>query len=116
MTDASLTSPPDIHTGRAAARLGALAHETRLTVFRALMRAGPDGLAAGALAEAAQVSASNLSSHLGVLLSAGLVSVRRDGRQRIYAPDFEAVRELLGFLVNECCQGAPEVCGGLVKC
>ena len=116
MTADTLATAPDALTGQASARLGALAHETRLTVFRALMRAGPGGLAAGALAEAAQVSASNLSSHLGVLLGAGLVSVRRDGRQRIYAPDFEAVRELLGFLVNECCQGAPEVCGGLVKC
>ncbi|MGY6628865.1 MAG: ArsR/SmtB family transcription factor [Oceanicaulis sp.] len=111
-----LSTTPDAPTRQASVRLGALAHETRLTVFRALMRAGPEGLAAGALAEAAQVSASNLSSHLGVLLGAGLVTVRRDGRQRIYAPDFDAIRELLGFLVNECCQGAPEVCGGLVKC
>ncbi|WBQ10659.1 ArsR family transcriptional regulator [Hyphomonadaceae bacterium ML37] len=112
----TLATAQDALTGQASARLGALAHETRLTVFRALMRAGPEGLAAGALAGSAQVSASNLSSHLNVLLGAGLVTVRRDGRQRIYAPDLEAVRELLGFLVNECCQGAPEVCGGLVKC
>ncbi len=116
MTANALATAPDAPTLQASVRLGALAHETRLTVFRALMRAGPDGLAAGALAEAAQVSASNLSSHLGVLLGAGLVSVRRDGRQRIYAPDFDAVRDLLGFLVNECCQGAPEVCGGLIRC
>ncbi|WBQ12071.1 ArsR family transcriptional regulator [Hyphomonadaceae bacterium BL14] len=116
MTADTLATGPEALTGQASARLGALAHETRLTVFRALMRAGPGGLAAGALADAAQVSASNLSSHLNVLLGAGLVTVRRDGRQRIYAPDLDAVRELLGFLVNECCQGAPEVCGGLVRC
>lgn len=116
MTADALATAPDAPTLQASARLGALAHETRLTVFRALMRSGPDGLAAGALAEAAGVSPSNLSSHLGVLLGSGLVSVRRDGRQRIYAPDFDAVRELLGFLVNECCQGAPEVCGGLMTC
>lgn len=116
MTTDTLATAPDALTGQASARLGALAHETRLNVFRALMRAGPGGLAAGALADAAQVSASNLSSHLNVLLGAGLVTVRRDGRQRIYAPDLDAVRELLGFLVNECCQGAPEVCGGLVRC
>lgn len=116
MTEDTLATAADALTAQASARLGALAHETRLTVFRALMRAGPGGLAAGALADAAQVSASNLSSHLNVLLGAGLVTVRRDGRQRIYSPDLDAVRELLGFLVNECCQGAPEVCGGLVRC
>ncbi|KAA5803435.1 helix-turn-helix transcriptional regulator [Alkalicaulis satelles] len=113
---AAVSITTDALTAEAAGRLAALAHETRLTVFRALMRAGPDGLAAGALAQAAGVSASNLSAHLSVLLNAGLVSVRRDGRQRIYAPDFAHVRELLGFLVNECCQGAPEVCGGLIRC
>jgi DNA-binding transcriptional ArsR family regulator len=116
MTADTLIPVQDARAADASARLGALAHETRLTVFRAVMRAGPGGLAAGALADAAQVSASNLSSHLNVLLGAGLVTVRRDGRQRIYAPDLDAVRELLGFLINECCQGAPEVCGGLVRC
>jgi len=80
----TLATAQDALTGQASARLGALAHETRLTVFRALMRAGPEGLAAGALAGSAQVSSSNLSSHLNVLLGAGLVTVRRDGRQRIY--------------------------------
>lgn len=91
-------------------RLAALAHETRLAVFRALVSAGPAGLAAGALASAVGVSPSNLSAHLSVLSAAGLTAMRREGRNRIHAVELEAVGGLVDFLVSDCCGGQPEVC------
>ncbi len=97
----------------AAARLSALAHEARLKIFRALVAAGPEGLPAGRLAEAVTVAPSNLSAHLSVLAHAGLARVRPEGRQRIWSVDLEAVAGLVGFLVEDCCQGRPEVCAPL---
>lgn len=91
----------------------ALSHETRLIVFRAIMRAGPKGMTAGDLAERAQVTPSNLSAHLAVLTKSGLVTMRRDGRRRFYAPALSSVSELVRFLVDECCNGHPEVCAQL---
>ena len=105
----------NIHTidADAVKRFGALAHLTRLTVFRALMKAGPEGVTAGDLAKAAQVSPSNLSAHLTVLTEAGLAVVTRDGRKRYYAPELDAVADLISFLVEDCCDGRPEVCAQL---
>ncbi|MBR9826018.1 MAG: metalloregulator ArsR/SmtB family transcription factor [Alphaproteobacteria bacterium] len=91
-------------------RLAALAQGTRVKIFKALMRAGPDGLAAGVLAERLEVAPNTLSAHLSVLSEADLVSARREGRMRIYAVELEAVSQLLSFLVDDCCQGNPEVC------
>ncbi len=96
-------------------RFAALSHPTRLVVFRRVMRAGPDGAAAGALAEAAGVSPSNLSAHLAILTDAGLITVRAEGRKRIFAPQLESVASLVRFLVDECCDGHPEVCHALPK-
>ena len=89
----------------AIAALAALAQETRLDVFRLLVRAGPNGLAAGAVAEALAIPAATLSFHLKELKSAGLVRARREGRSLIYAPDFAAMNALVGFLTESCCQG-----------
>ena len=97
----------------AAKGFGALAHATRLIVFRALMKAGPAGVTAGDLAKAAQVSPSNLSAHLTVLTEAGLAAMTRDGRKRYYAPELDAVASLVSFLVEDCCDGRPEVCAQL---
>lgn len=94
----------------AATRFGALAHTTRLKVFKILMQAGPEGRPAGELAELAQVSPSNLSAHLSVLSQADLIEVRREGRMRIYAVCVENIAQLVDFLVDDCCQGHPEVC------
>ena len=94
-------------------RFSALSHPTRLLVFRRVMQAGPPGVTAGALAEAADVSPSNLSAHLSILTEAGLVSVRAEGRKRIFAPHLEGVAELVRFLVDDCCDGHPEVCAAL---
>lgn len=89
--------------------LAALAHERRLALFRALVVAGPAGLSAGAIARALDVPPSSLSHHLGLLEQAGLTTVRRAGRSLIYAADFAAMRALIGFLTEDCCQGlAPE--------
>ncbi len=95
---------------RACAQLAALAHETRLKIFRALVSAGPAGLPAGALAEGVGISPSNLSAHLVVLTGAGLAHVRKAGRQRIYAADLVATAELVSFLVADCCGGDPDLC------
>lgn len=88
----------------------ALAHPTRLSVFKALIVAGPDGLPAGALADLVEVSPSNLSAHLAALSAAGLIKARAKGRSRIYAVEMDQVAALVDFLVADCCQGHPEVC------
>jgi DNA-binding transcriptional ArsR family regulator len=94
--------------------LGALAHEGRLDVFRLLVRAGPDGMAAGEIARETGAVPSTLSANLNILSRAGLVSARRDGRSIIYTAAYGQMRELLGFLMEDCCGGKPEICAPLV--
>jgi DNA-binding transcriptional ArsR family regulator len=89
----------------------ALSQQTRLAVFRALVQAGPDGMAAGALAELAQVPASTLSAHLRVLEHAGLVTSRRLSRHIFYAARYDTARALIAFLMEDCCAGHPAICG-----
>ncbi len=93
--------------------LSALAHETRLSTFRLLVQAGPDGLAAGELARRLDVVANTMSAHLSVLGNAGLVRSRRAGRSIIYSAAYDRMTELLAFMMQDCCSGAPEVCGPL---
>lgn len=90
--------------------LSALAQETRLEVFRLLMRAGPGGMAAGAVAARIGVQPATLSFHLRELERAGLLTARRESRQMFYAPDFRGMRALLAFLTEDCCGGHPEIC------
>lgn len=87
--------------------LGALAQETRLAAFRLLVQAGPDGLAAGRIADALAVSPATLSFHLKELAHAGLVSATSDSRYVIYRADFAAMNALMAYLTEHCCQGAP---------
>ncbi len=94
----------------AVATLGALAQETRLAVFRLLVKAGPAGLPAGVIAERMGVAPATLSFHLKELERAGLLIGRRESRQIYYAPDFEGMRRLLAFLMEDCCQSDPQVC------
>ncbi len=89
----------------AVSALAALAHDRRLAVYRTLVVAGPDGLAAGAIAQALDVPPSSLSHHLGLLEQAGLATVRRAGRSLFYAADFAAMRALIDFLTEDCCRG-----------
>ena len=94
--------------------LGALAHETRLSVFRMLVKAGPDGMIAGAIAQNCGVPPSTMSHHLATLERAGLVQSERESRLIHYRADFAGMRQLLTFLMQDCCQGAPEMCGDLM--
>ena len=98
----------------AVAALSALAQEHRLAVFRLLVQAGPKGLPAGQVAEALDLAPNTLTFHFDRLRAAGLVTVRRDGRSMIYAAQFETMNTLLGFLTENCCQGATETCAPAV--
>jgi ArsR family transcriptional regulator len=94
--------------------LSALAQESRLKVFRLLVRGGAEGMAAGAVAKALQIPPNTLSAHLGVLARAKLVTARKEGRSVIYAVDLAGTRKLLSFLVEDCCRGQPQHCGPLI--
>ncbi|MFC3096440.1 ArsR/SmtB family transcription factor [Alteraurantiacibacter palmitatis] len=94
--------------------LGALAHGTRLSVFRLLVTAGPDGLIAGAIAERQGVPPSTLSHHLAALERAGLILSERQSRLIRYRADYAGMRRLLTFLMQDCCQGVPEMCPDLL--
>ena len=86
--------------------LGALANEHRLSVFRLLVRAGADGLPAGAIAAELGIPNSSLSFHLAHLNQAGLVTQERQGRSLIYSANYAAVNALVGYLMENCCAGA----------
>ena len=94
----------------ALAALAALAQENRLDVFRLLVEAGPDGMSAGAVAEAVGLPPNTLTFHFDRLRDAGLVTVRREGRSMIYAARFEIMNDLISFLTENCCQGAADAC------
>lgn len=94
--------------------LGALAHETRLSVFRTLVKAGTEGMIAGAIAEYQRVPPSTMSHHLATLERAGLVQSERESRLIHYRADYLGMRRLLMFLMQDCCQGAPEMCSDLM--
>lgn len=99
----------------AIAGLSALAHEGRLATFRMLVQAGPTGIAAGDIARRLGTPANSLSVSLKILDHAGLVSARRDGRSIIYSARYEQMTELLGYLTQDCCDGAPSICGPLAE-
>src|SRR5258707_5188869 len=91
----------------AVAALSALAQESRLAMFRLLVQAGPDGMAAGEVAEALDLAPNTLTFHFDRLRMAGLVTVRREGRSMIYAAQFDRMNALVAFLTENCCGGAP---------
>jgi len=94
--------------------LAALAQDNRLDVFRLLVQAGPEGMPAGAVADALDLAPNTLTFHFDRLRTAGLVTVRREGRSMIYAAQFEQMNALLGFLTENCCGGAP--CAPAAEC
>jgi DNA-binding transcriptional ArsR family regulator len=96
-------------------RLSALAQEARLAVFRLLVRAGSDGVAAGEIARSLDIPPNTLSAQLTVLANAELVTSRRAGRSIIYAANYEGMSELLLYLMEDCCQGRVEVCAPLAE-
>lgn len=89
----------------------ALSQATRLQMVRALVVAGPRGMAAGAVGEAVGASSSSASFHLSHLERSGLVTSRRESRSIVYAANFDGLSGLVEFLMRDCCQGRPEVCG-----
>lgn len=89
--------------------LAALSQESRLGIFRILMRTGPEGLSAGKIGEALGIAPSSLSFHLKELSHANLVVSRQEGRYVIYSANFAAMNELLAFLTEDCCGG--RACG-----
>jgi DNA-binding transcriptional ArsR family regulator len=97
----------------AAAGLSALAHEGRLAIFRLLVTAGPDGVAAGDIARHVASPPSTTTANLNVLNHAGLIASRRDGRSVLYSANFGVMTDLLGFLMADCCGGRPEICAPL---
>jgi ArsR family transcriptional regulator len=93
--------------------LSALAHEGRLNTFRLLVRVGAAGMPAGDIARATGVLPNTLSSNLSILSVAGLITSHREGRSIIYSAAFDHMRELLAFLMEDCCAGNPEICAPL---
>lgn len=100
-----------METKTAVTALAALAQESRLSIFRLLVQAGPAGLPAGKIGEALGVAPSSLSFHLKELAYADLVSSRQEGRFVIYTANFQAMDELLAFLTENCCGGKPCLSG-----
>jgi ArsR family transcriptional regulator, arsenate/arsenite/antimonite-responsive transcriptional repressor len=91
----------------AVAALAALAQDNRLDVYRLLVQAGPEGMPAGAVAEALDLAPNTLTFHFDRLRTAGLVTARREGRSIIYAAKFEQMNALVAFLTENCCNGMP---------
>lgn len=95
-----------MNTQEAIGALGALAHDTRLALYRLLVERGPDGLPAGVIADKLHILPSSLTFHLQHLHRARLISQRRVSRRLFYAADFEAMTELVAYLTKNCCGGA----------
>ncbi|MBX2805714.1 MAG: metalloregulator ArsR/SmtB family transcription factor [Hyphomicrobiales bacterium] len=94
--------------------LSALAQQHRLAIFRLLVRQSTNSLPAGEIGEVIGISPTSASFHLKELERAGLIKAKREGRFIRYSFDARTMRELLGFLTKDCCQGRPELCGDLI--
>lgn len=101
-------------TDNALSILAALAHPTRLEAFRLLVKHEPDGLSTGALVDASGLTQSTFSTHLAVLVKAGLVLPEKRGRQQIQRASIDALRGLMLFLAKDCCEGRAELCEPLL--
>jgi ArsR family transcriptional regulator len=95
--------------------LAALAQPTRLDVFRLLVKREPEGLAAGDIAKALAVPQNTMSSHLAILSRAGLLSAQRFSRSIVYRADLERFQAVVLFMLRDCCDGRPEICGPLIE-
>jgi len=104
-----------METKTAIEALGALSQESRLGVFRLLVREGAAGLPAGEIGERLDIAPATLSFHLSALRHASLIDSRREGRRLIYSARYAAISELMGFLMENCCQGHPEACTFLAE-
>jgi DNA-binding transcriptional ArsR family regulator len=104
-----------MNSERAVKRLSALAQDGRLAVFRLLVKAGPEGMAAGEIATTLKLPPNTLSAQLAILTHAGLAASRRAGRSIIYSARYDGMSELLVYLMEDCCQGETEICAPLVE-
>ena len=104
-----------MEASEASAIFGALAQDTRLSVLRLLIAAGPTGVPAGEIADRLGIPASTTSFHLAALERVGLTQSTRQSRQIIHAVRIVAVRELIAFLTDTCCSGHPELCGDIAR-
>jgi len=95
--------------------LGALAQEHRIRIFRKLVKAGPSGLPSSDIAEVVGISPTSASFHLKELERTGLLVATRQGRFIRYAIHIEAMRQLLTYLTEDCCQGHPDLCGSTLR-
>jgi DNA-binding transcriptional ArsR family regulator len=105
-----LPSGDALSSAHAIAVLAALAQPTRLAIFRLLLKHEPAGITAGVIADAVGAPHNSISTHLAILVRAGLLHAAREGRTIIYGVDIDGMRALIGFLVNDCCDGHPELC------
>jgi DNA-binding transcriptional ArsR family regulator len=100
----------DLSSAHAVSVLAALAQPTRLEIFRLLLKHEPVGITAGVIADTIGAPHNTISTHLAILVRAGLLRSAREGRTIIYRADIEGMRGLVGFLVHDCCDGHPELC------
>lgn len=94
--------------------LAALSQKSRLEIFRLLVQAGGKGMAAGEIAVAMGTRQNTTSTNLAILARAGLIASERDGRSVRYRADLGEARDLIGFLLEDCCNGAPEICAPIL--
>jgi DNA-binding transcriptional ArsR family regulator len=100
-----------MNTQIAIGALAALAQETRLSIFRLLVQAGPEGMTVGRIGEALEIPPATLSFHLKELSRSGLLDSRQESRFVWYFANYQAMNELIGYLTENCCRGQPEACG-----
>jgi len=100
-------------TSQALEAFSALSHETRLTVFKLLIKEGEQGLSAGVIAKQLKVQPSTLTAHLHILKRASLIQSTRQQQKIVYSANLQGTRKLLRFLTRECCHGHPEICAEL---
>lgn len=103
-----------METKDALTAFAALSQDARLDALRMLVKAGPRGLSAGGLSDALRTPAPTMSFHLKELANAGLVTSRKEGRHVFYAADYGGIRRVVDFLMADCCQGDPRLCGPYV--
>ena len=105
-----------MNSQEAVLKLAALSQESRIEIFRLLVRQAKAGLKAGEIAEQMQIQPNTLSFHLKELTSAGLIQSQRQGRSIIYSLEVGGMRELIHYLTEDCCQGRPELCKAANAC
>jgi DNA-binding transcriptional ArsR family regulator len=109
----SVSSDVRLTEAQAISALAALAQSTRLAIFKLLIKHEPVGITAGVIAETIGAPHNTLSTHLAILVRAGLLRAAREGRTIIYRSNVEGMQSLLHFVVNDCCDGHPELCNFL---